>query len=310
MKAMERPIREALSRLVAKPVQWDCPLSGYTSFAIGGPAQALIRVEDNRELLAVLDCINANGLQWRIIGKGTNLLAADAGFAGVILMLGQGFKDIQRCDESRDGAVTVAAGGGCGLTRLSGWCIDQGLSGVEFAYGIPGTVGGAVVMNAGAWGEELAEVLSAVTVVTPQGLRRIQRQQMHFSYRCWRDHQDQGGAQIVVGIEVRLVPADPDAVRKRCSELLQKRSDRQPKGLPNAGSFFKNPGNDSAGRLIEKSGCKGMRVGGAMVSPVHANFFVNTGGAKAADVMELMGRVQKKVQQECGVLLEPEVHFI
>ena len=114
----------------------------------------------------------------------------------------------------------------------------------------------------------------------------------------------------MTGAEIRLVRADSKAVRARCSELMLKRREKQPKGQPNAGSFFKNPGKDSAGRLIEKSGCKGMRVGGAMVSPVHANFFINTGGATAADVMELMGRVQKKVQQDCGVLLEPEVHFL
>ena len=307
---MEKRLQEQLSRLVTNPVQWDCPLSRYTSFAIGGPAQAVAVLEDSRELQAVLAFIDTHGLKWRVIGKGTNLLAPDAGFAGIILVLGRGFKGIRRCDDQDSQAVILEAGAGCGLTRLSGWCIDQGLSGLEFACGIPGTVGGAVVMNAGAWGNELAEILIAVTVITAEGPRRIQRQQMRFSYRCWQDHADGGKALIVTGAEIRLVRADSKAVRARCSELMLKRREKQPKGQPNAGSFFKNPGKDSAGRLIEKSGCKGMRVGGAMVSPVHANFFINTGGATAADVMELMGRVQKKVQQDCGVLLEPEVHFL
>ena len=307
---MDGAMRKSLSRLVKNPVRWDCPLSSYTSFAIGGPALAVVVPEDSRELQDLLAYIGANGLRWRVIGKGTNLLVPDAGFAGIILVLGRGFKGIRRCDGPDDQSVTLAVGAGCGLTRLSGWCIEQGLSGLEFACGIPGTMGGAVVMNAGAWGNELADVLTSVTVVSEEGPEIIERRQMRFSYRCWHDHADRGGARIVAEAEVKLVPADPETVRARCLELLRKRRGRQPKGQPNAGSFFKNPGNDSAGRLIEKSGCKGMRVGGAMVSPVHANFLVNAGGATAADMMELMDRVQKRVQRECGVFLEPEVQFL
>jgi UDP-N-acetylmuramate dehydrogenase len=307
---MNRSLKDALGRLVVNPIQWECPLTAYTSFAIGGPAAALIIAEDSRELQALLSFFRANSLKWRVIGKGTNLVVSDAGFDGAIVLLGDGFKGVSIGENLSDTSVSVRAGSGCGLTRLSDWCMERGLSGLEFAYGIPGTVGGAVVMNAGAWGDELADVLTSVTVMTTTGPKNIARRQMQFSYRCWLDHIGGAEDQIVTEVEVLLYRADPDVLRERCSSLIQKRRERQPKGQPNAGSFFKNPTNDSAGRLIEKSGCKGIRVGGVMVSPVHANFFVNTGGATAADVLKLMDIVQKKVQQESGVLLEPEVHFL
>jgi UDP-N-acetylmuramate dehydrogenase len=306
--AIDTFLKDALCRLSVNPIQWDCPLGSYTSFAIGGPAEALITAEDSRELQAFLSFFQENGLNWRVIGKGTNLLVPDTGFAGAIVLLGNGFKSVSFEDDGT--SVSVRAGSGYGLTKLSDWCTERGFSGLEFTYGIPGTVGGAVVMNAGAWGDELAEVLTSVTVMTATGSRHMTRQQMHFSYRCWLDHLAGAGQQIVTEVELRLVRANPDTLRERCSELLRKRRERQPKGQPNAGSFFKNPAQDSAGRLIEKSGCKGMRVGGVMVSSVHANFFVNIGGATAADVLKLMDIVQKKVQQESGVFLEPEVHFL
>jgi UDP-N-acetylmuramate dehydrogenase len=147
-------------------------------------------------------------------------------------------------------------------------------------------------------------------VMTAAGPKEIERRKMHFSYRCWQDHVGGLEGEVVTEVEVRLLRADPDTLRRRCSEYLARRRERQPKGQANAGSFFKNPLGDSAGRLIEKSGCKGMRVGGAMISPVHANFLVNTGGATAADVKELMERVQQMVLTDSGIMLDPEVHFL
>ena len=305
---MDRFLKDALSRLTGKPIRWNCPLSGYTSFSIGGPAKALVTVEESGELQALLSFFKENDLPWRVIGRGTNLLVSDSGFDGVIVVLGNGFKGIGFEDHGT--SVLVRIGGGCGLTRLSGWCIKRGLSGLEFACGIPGTVGGAVVMNAGAWGDELAGVLTSVTVMTAAGPKEIERRKMRFSYRCWQNHVGGLAGEVVTEVEVRLLRADSDILRRRCSELLAIRRDKQPKGQPNAGSFFKNPMGESAGRLIEKSGCKGMRVGGAMVSPVHANFLVNTGDATAADVQGLMERVRQMVLKDSGILLEPEVHFL
>jgi UDP-N-acetylmuramate dehydrogenase len=305
---MERFLREELTGLSANPIRWDCPLSDYTSFAIGGPAKALVTVADCRELQALIAFLQTNDVKWQVIGKGTNLLVSDTGFEGVVILLGDGFKSAV-FEDRPDDMVTVRVGSGCSVMKLSVLCMQQGCSGFEFACGIPGTIGGAVIMNAGAWGNEMADVLAAVEVVTVEGKKRLSRGRMRFSYRCWLDHAE-GTRQVVTEVEIRLKREDPEIVRKRCADLLRMRRQRQPKGLPNAGSFFKNPQGESAGRLIERCGCKGMRVGGAMVSPVHANFVVNTGGATAADVKVLMDIVQKKVREESGVFLEPEVHFL
>ena len=183
---MDTFLKDALSRLAGNPIRWNCPLSGYTSFSIGGPAEALITVEGSGELQDLLSFFRENDLPWRVIGRGTNLLVSDSGFDGVIVVLGGGFMGIGFEDDGT--SVRVRVGGGCGLTRLSGWCIKNGLSGLEFACGIPGTVGGAVVMNAGAWGNELADVLASVTVMTADGPKEIERRDLHFSYRCWQDH--------------------------------------------------------------------------------------------------------------------------
>ena len=337
---MDDTLKRKLAALADSPVLWDCPLREYTSFAIGGPATALITVEELAELQRLLAFLGEQKLPWRMIGKGTNLLVSDAGFDGVILILGKGFARIsqlrtelnsvpQRARIVTDDAVAeagegiiVQAGAGCSLARLVNWCGDQGFTGLEFAAGIPGTIGGAVIMNAGAWGGEIAGVLASVTVVTPTGeIRTLPRAELDFGYRVWHDYlsQSQTGAEtigdgavrpIVVGVELSLAVGNTERVRNLCQSYRKQRRMKQPKQEPNAGSFFKNPEGDAAGRLIEASGLKGMKVGSAMVSPVHANFLVNCGGATAADVVELMKKVQATVQSNSGVLLEPEVHFL
>ncbi len=305
---MDRNLKEELSGLLSRPVGWDCALRDYTSFAIGGPVTALVTAQDVFELQRVIDLLIQNEVAWRVIGKGTNLLVSDAGFEGVIVLLGEGFNTTIFSDRP-DGLVTVKAGSGCTLIKLSSLCIQKGCSGFEFACGIPGNVGGAVIMNAGAWGSELADVITAIEVLTATGVKRLLREQLQFSYRCWLDYL-KDPRQIVIGMEIQLKKRDPEVVRKRCLDLLRMRRERQPKGQPNAGSFFKNPKGQSAGYLIEKCGCKGLQVGGAMISPVHANFMVNIGSATAADVCQLMDIVKKKVEEESGVILEPEVHFL
>lgn len=312
---MDGVLKKALGMLVSSPVLWDCPLRNYTSFAIGGPAAALITVKDLAELQRLILFLEEQKVQWRIIGKGTNLLVSDAGFDGVILLLGKGFGTIVRGDAAKNGGVIVRAGASCSLARLGGWCVDQGLSGLEFAAGIPGTVGGAVIMNAGAWGGELADVLASVTFVTSSGqVCTLPRADLKFGYRIWHDYyhakKQAGAVWVVVGVELHCMAADQEQIRGLCQSYREKRQVKQPKGEPNAGSFFKNPEGDAAGRLIEASGLKGLRVGGAMVSPVHANFLVNCGGATAGDVLELMEKVRLKVQEDSGVVLVPEVHFI
>ena len=302
-------MRQELSRIVAHPVQWDCPLAGYTSFAIGGPAEALVTVDLREELAALLGFLDSSRIPWRVIGKGTNLLVRDEGFAGAVLLLGQGFKQAAFVPGG-EGRWLARVGAGCSLAKLVSLCCGRGLAGLEFAVGIPGTVGGAVVMNAGAWGSDMAAVIRSVTLIDPMGEEILGRGDLHFGYRCWQDFNRFAGRAVVAGCELELAEDDPQEIRRRCTAFQQKRQCSQPRGLGNAGSFFKNPARDSAGRLIEASGLKGTAVGGAMVSDKHANFLVNAGGATAADVLALMRLVQDKVRQDSGVELEPEVHFL
>ena len=337
---MEVELKRKLESLVSSPVLWDCPLCDYTSFAIGGPAMALVTVEEMSELQRVLVFLQEQKILWRIIGKGTNLLVNDRGFAGVILILGKGFGTISQLKTelnvvpppteniSANSRLAVSegpvlqVGAGCSLARLVSWCTDQGLTGLEFAAGIPGTVGGAVIMNAGAWGCEMAGVLVSVTVITPAGeIRTLPRAELDFGYRIWHDFskrlpsvgvtgEERGARLVVVGVELQLASGDQEQIRSLCQSYREKRRLNQPNKECSAGSFFKNPKGDAAGRLIEASGLKGVRVGGAMVSPVHANFLVNSGGATAEDVVMLMKKVQAAVQKDSGILLEPEVHFL
>lgn len=301
--------KEGLAALVSHPVKWDCPLNRYTSFSIGGPANAVITVDRRDELPRLLKFLTKEKVQWQIIGRGTNLLIKDSGFPGVILILGKQFRAISSSLESNTDNIEVRAGGACSLARLSLNCIDRGGTGLEFASGIPGTVGGSVIMNAGAWGDELATKIESITLVTADGEQKIARKDLDFGYRCWNNYGKFGDKAIVTEVEFRLRRGDPKKIRERCRILREKRRKKQPRGYANAGSFFKNPLNDSAGRLIEASGLKGAKIGGAMVSEKHANFFINYGDATAGDVVALMRSVQKKVKKDCGIDLEPEVHF-
>lgn len=301
--------QKRLAALVSHEVKWQCRLDRYTSFAIGGPAEAVVRVDLRQELQPLLGYLAGEKIAWRVIGRGTNLLVRDEGFAGVIILLGREF-DRHTEQTSAEGTVVVHAGGSCGLAGLSLWCAECGLTGLEFACGIPGTVGGGVIMNAGAWGQEISAILESVTVVTPDSTERIVRRDLDFSYRRWDGYARYQGQAIVAEVEVALQRGDAAAIKARCRILQERRKALQPREHANAGSFFRNPPHDSAGRLIEACGLKGMRVGGAMISERHGNFLVNRGGATAGDVLQLMKVIQDKVNKDCGVMLEPEVHLI
>lgn len=308
-KTMNISQKETLAALVSQPVKWNCLLNQYTSFSIGGPAEAVVTVDRREELPYLLSFFMKEKMQWQIIGRGTNLLIKDNGFPGVVLILGKEYRGISHNAEDSRNNIAIKAGGGCSLGRLSLNCIDRGLTGLEFACGIPGTVGGSVIMNAGAWGDELAAKIGSVTLVTAAGEQTIVRKDLDFGYRCWNNYGKFGDRAVVTEVVFELRQGDPERIRERCRFIQEQRRENQPKGYANAGSFFKNPVNDSAGRLIEASGLKGTKMGGAMVSEKHANFFVNYADATAADVISLMRNVQKKVKKDCGIDLEPEVHF-
>ncbi|MCF8055414.1 MAG: UDP-N-acetylmuramate dehydrogenase [Desulfocapsa sp.] len=308
---MKKLVREQLSRLAENPIQWDCPLAPFTTFGIGGPAEALIVVESVKELSALLHCFADNSLNWRFLGKGSNLLVADSGFAGAVLLFGQGLAEITLVDDSEPGAIRVRVGAGCSLGKLLNWCVGKGYSGLEFVSGIPGSLGGAVVMNAGAWGGEIEAVVDSLTVFSmTSGEELLSREELEFDYRRWVNQKVGNEKRLVVSADIRLAREDAIDIQERCRKYLQQRKIRQPKVQKNAGSFFRNPPGDSAGRLIDASGCKGKCCGGAMVSPVHANFLVNTGDATADDVKQLMEMVVNQVYKDTGIILQPEVHFL
>jgi UDP-N-acetylmuramate dehydrogenase len=276
-----------------------------TTLKVGGPADALIRPASRNELIDLVGRLTAAEVPWRVIGGGSNILVADQGVEGVVIVLGRSFSAIQAV--AADGGRQVVVEAGCALARLSSWCHEQALSGMEFVTGIPGTVGGAIMMNAGASGGEIAQVITEVELLDHQGqLERRALTAHDFCYRGWRHPH----AKVVVTGTFTLHPAERAIIGQRCHQLALQRREKQPKGVASAGSFFRNPPGDAAGRLIEQAGLKGLTIGGAQVSEVHANFLVNTGQARAADLLALMRQVQGKVQERFGITLEPEVEFM
>jgi UDP-N-acetylmuramate dehydrogenase len=295
-----------LEKLMSGKVMWDRPLARYTTLRVGGPAEAVVTADSAVELAHLLKWLRANNIPRHVIGNGSNILVPDEGLAGVVVIFGRGLAAIDMV-ATKDGQVLVQAGAGCRLGRLIAYCAEHGISGLEFMVGIPGSVGGAIVMNAGCWGREIGDVLHAVTMLTPTGeMLSRQRAELNLSYRQW------GGSKDVVIISgvFALSKSDPTEIRAACREYCRKRREMQPQQMGCAGSFFKNPPGRAAGRLIEEAGLKGRRVGGAMVSPLHANFIVNTGTATAADILALMQLVQNTVYDRSGIMLEPEVHIL
>jgi len=308
---MKNQLRKELEALTVNPIQWDCRLAPFTSFGIGGPADALIRIASEVELSQILHYCSENAVPWRFIGRGSNLLVSDKGFSGVVLLLGEELSQIEPLKKDGSDDIRIRVGAGCSLAKLLNWCTKRSYSGLEFGTGIPGSLGGAVVMNAGAWGGEMADVVDSLYVFSMKsGVERLNRNKLDFRYRSWGNQGTHESRRIVLSADISLHLGEKDAIQKRCVEYLAQRKVKQPKVIKNAGSFFKNPEGDSAGRLIEASGLKGICYGGAMVSPVHANFLVNTGDATADDVSRLMDIVTMQVKKDSGVQLLPEVHFL
>ena len=227
-----------------------------------------------------------------------------------MIVLGEGFKTISRLESDEEGKFRVRAGAAASLTRLTDWTAEQGGSGLEFAAGIPGSIGGAVAMNAGAWGEDMSGVIESIYLAEGGGEVIVPGAEAGFGYRCWKDLTEKYQGFVITGAELLLKQETSETIREKMSQLRHLRKKSQPVGMPNAGSFFKNPSRMSAGSLIDDAGLKGLRIGDAEVSQTHANFFVNRGAATAADVVALMREVQGRVKQNSGIMLEPEVHFL
>lgn len=275
------------------------PLARHTTLRIGGPAELFAEVESEEALAALLAAAGEAGVPFHLLGLGSNVLVPDAGIAGVVAHLGHGFKELVI-----DGTL-VTAGAALGLPTLARRTARQGLTGLEPLCGFPSTVGGAVWMNAGCYGTEIKDVLTAAWLVERDGRRRrIGVAELGAGYRSTALQKT--GA-IVTRARFQLAHGDPEASLARIEELNRRRWVSLPMKEPNAGSIFKNPPGDYAGRLIDACGLKGTRSGGAVISPRHANVIVNAGGATAADVLELMLTIRRRVEERFGVRLEPEV---
>jgi len=297
MKALEDQLRARFGPRLRAAM----PLAELTSFRIGGPADLFVTVEDETELMCAKAAAYRAGVPCFCLGAGTNLLVSDRGMRGLVVRLGDGFGKIEI-----DG-VKVVAGAAAAFGALVQAVVDRGLEGLEFGEGIPGTVGGGLVMNAGAFGGEIARVVTLVHGVTVAGEAiALTHDEVKFAYR----RTELPPHFIITRVDFELARGDRAQLMVRVAEIRAKRALRQPGGVPNAGSIFKNPPGNFAGRLLEGAGLKGTRLGGAAFSDKHANFIVNLGGAQAAEVRALIEMARNKVREQSGVWLEPEVKLV
>ena len=299
-------IKEIRQVIPEDRVLLDEPMSKHTSFRIGGPASALVIAGDEAELSGILKICTDVNAEHILIGNGSNFLVADEGYPGIMICLGGAFDEIS-IDAGDDTLVRVGAAKL--LSRTSAFLTEHGLAGFEFASGIPGSIGGAVFMNAGAYGGEMKDVVASVRVMEKDGsaVREIPGSDMDFSYR--HSMAEDTGV-IVLSAVLRLTKDDPGAIAARVAELQTKRNAKQPVNYPSAGSTFKRPKVGYAAALIDEAGLKGYRVGGAMVSEKHAGFVINAGGATAEDVLAVMRHIREEVYRNSGIMLEPEVRLI
>lgn len=303
MRVTEKLINDIRSALPGLEMHENEPMSAHCSFRIGGPARLMACPASGAEAAALLRLLREADAPVELMGKGTNLLVADEGLDAVVVRLGEAISGAELLPGDR-----VRAGAGISLAKLAVFAAEAGLSGLEFAHGIPGSLGGAVFMNAGAYGGEMKDVLESAEIALPDGtLREVPAEELELSYR----HSAlEGSGALVTAATVKLTPAEPEAIRARMRELMEKRRASQPLDMPSAGSTFKRPVGGYAAALIDQAGLKGFAIGGAQVSEKHAGFVINRGGATFDDVLRLMEHIQKTVLEKSGVRLAPEVRIL
>ena len=278
------------------------PMAKHTSFRIGGPVEVMAFPKSREELAQLLKTSALLDVKPAILGAGTNILAPDAGMTGMVICLKEGLGGMEQTGEN-----TIEIGAGISMSKAAVFAASLGLSGLEFAHGIPGSVGGGVYMNAGAYGGEICQVCTSVDVMLSDGqIKTYAGDEMNFSYRHSRMEDEQG---IVLSAVFSLERKPEEEIRAKMQDLMSRRRTSQPLDIPSAGSTFKRPVGGYAAALIDQSGLKGFQIGGAAVSQKHAGFVVNLGGATAADVLALMDAVSKKVYEDSGIRLEPEVRL-
>lgn len=276
------------------------PMSKHTSFKIGGNADVYIKVNNLSKLSTILKECQASDVDYMILGNGSNLLVSDDGIRGVVIRLDGDFRKITLLDDT-----TIFCGAGATLAYLCKFALNCGLSGLEFAWGIPGTVGGAVFMNAGAYDGEMKDVVHSVSHISPSGeIGRTEKENLNFGYRTsvYRSNN-----MIITGVTLKLKKGNPDEIRAKMDDYMLRRSTKQPLEYPSAGSVFKRPEGNFAGALIEQCGLKGKTCGGAQVSEKHAGFIINKSNATSKDVRDLIGEIQKTVSDKTGYNLECEL---
>ena len=313
--ALDSDSKKWLASYFGDNVKFDEPMSKHTSLRVGGPAEAFVIPENIEALQALVKWSWQKKLQYLIIGDGTNLLVKDNGINGIVIVLTKCLKTISQTGMKTD-KVIVTAMSGARLRTLCSFALERGLEGMNFAIGIPGTVGGGIMMNAGTSHGSMGNVLESINVLLPTGqVRIIKREKLDFSYRKLSLDKEltdanQGQPVILDGC-FRLRTADPEKLKKEARAILKTRQERQPTGLPSAGCFFKNPvSGKTAGELIELAGLKGKSIGGAEISSKHANFIINRHKASAADFLTLMELVEKTVSKIFNIDLEREVKVV
>lgn len=293
----------ALSGMIDTDVIENERLSRHTSYRIGGPCQIFVTCHSYHSLRRTIDVLNKQQVEWVILGKGSNLLVADEGFRGAVITLGREF---QRFVVAEDDA-TITVGAAVMLARLVNEAFSRALSGLEFAVGIPGSVGGAISMNAGSRHDWIGSLVETVTTYCPgEGLKHYSYDEIYWGYRETSIPKNE----IILEATLKLTPSDKSSVRVRMEQNLQRRKKSQPIGKPSCGSVFRNPADKHVGQMIEACGLKGFSIGGAQVSDIHANFIVNNGNATADEVSQVMQVVFGKVRETYGIELQTEVKFL
>ena len=292
----------ALTAILGAPVQTNVPMLKYTTWRIGGRADYMVCPADEEELAALFKLLTAENMPWLVIGNGSNILVGDKGIRGVVIRLGENFSFTEWREQS------VTAGAGKMLPALALEAAERSLSGLEFAAGIPGSLGGAVRMNAGAYGGAIGEFVTKIEVMEYNGQKRIlNASEIIFAYRNSSLFNVEA---VICRVSLALDVGSREHIMDELQRLLQLRSLNQPLEFPSCGSVFRNPPNDHAGRLIELANLRGLQIGGAAVSKKHGNFIINLGGARAKDVKDLIDEVQQRVYDYSGIRLEPEVRMV
>ena len=278
------------------------PMASHTSFKVGGPCPIMVFPKSNEDIKAFVLACKEENLRYFILGNGSNILVVDKGFPGVVIALGTDFSEVLVNETS------ITAQAGASLAKVCKTALANSLTGLEFAFGIPGTVGGAVYMNAGAYGGEMVQVVTAVTCLTPEGeIVRYTVENLGLGYRTSRFKTSK---EIILSVEISLQDGNKEEIKAKMDELMERRKSRQPLEYPSAGSTFKRPEGTFAGLVIEQSGLKGFSEGGAQISEKHANFVINTGNATAAEILTLIEHTKLIVKSKTGYDLECEVEVI